>query len=73
MDEQEDTTSAETKNSVAALDTDEIVRQIGDMREFIEDPSWSLELKLSAESYLPYLQRELERRDDPGAIERTMR
>lgn len=68
-----DADDLDTRTSVATLTTTEIVRQIGDMREFLEDPSWSLDLKLSAEAYLPFLQQELELRGDPDAIARTMR
>ena len=54
--------NAEVENELMHLSDNEVSRRILDMQEFIEDPSWSLELTLSAVAYLPMLKIELEQR-----------
>lgn len=55
--------TAELENELMSLSAAQIRRRIQDMRELIEDPSWSIEAKLGAEAYMPLLQLELEARE----------
>ena len=53
---------AELENELMGLSSAKIKRRIDDMEEILNNPSWSLELKLSADAYLPMLQLELAQR-----------
>ena len=54
--------TAALENELMSLSTSEIKRRVDDMHEFLRDLSWSRELKLGAEQYLPLLHLELEAR-----------